>query len=287
MINEPAPKKKTGLIIGLTVGGLVLTAVVVLFFFLNKTNPVIGPWHSEELNSQIRFHEDNTVVIRTAYGDTEAEYIFDGKDGKGVITVNGSSVKFALKDDVMIVTDTFGTNEFVRGEHEIITALTESPPQITPEETPAASPSSPPAAETPAAPPATEGPKDTPSPTPAPEPTPTQEAATPAPSSSPGFIKPGDYEIIPMSPPFIPGVVLGKSVLGVWISNDDNSIYMEFFDDGTYVFGKDGNPIRESTYTYDKSTGEGVIIAILGIPISFKVEGNTLTLSGGDAYTRQ
>lgn len=283
MQNESISKKKTGLIIGLVAGGLVLAAAAVLFFVLfNKTNPVVGPWHNEELNWQLRFHEDDTVVIRTALGDTEAEYVLDEKDGRGVITVNNSSVQFELKGDSMTVTGEMGTNEFVRGELEIKTVFTEATPQSVSEATPVLP------EQTPTAPPATAAPEQTPSTTAAPETTASPEPATPGVTLAPGIILPGvSFEIVPISPVIPDFILTGYTVAGIWIKNEDSSIQYEFFDDNTYIVVKNGEKVMEGPYTYDQATGKGEVTSFFGTTIAFEVQANTLIFENGNEYTRQ
>ncbi|MEM5767560.1 MAG: zinc-ribbon domain-containing protein, partial [Bacillota bacterium] len=70
---KQAKKRKTGLIIGLVAGCVIVAAAVVALVLLlpgmNRT--ATGDWYNKDLEQTLTFRADGTVLIATAYGQLE------------------------------------------------------------------------------------------------------------------------------------------------------------------------------------------------------------------------
>ncbi|MHB1314299.1 MAG: hypothetical protein ACYCX2_02290 [Christensenellales bacterium] len=254
MQSDSPAKNKKGLMAGLIAGGVLLVAAaVILIIFLGGGASLTGPWYNETLQQQLRFHEDNTAVIHTSYGDYEAQYVFDKGTGKGMLTLDGRAVEFSMKGGSLFLKSENGESEYMRGEITIAKATpvaSEAPssaPAITPAITPAATtaPTAAPAAAATA--------------TPAPTPTPTAPPLpTPAPSSAPLMtINPSMILKMPKDPIF---KLVGTPITGGWVNNTNGDFTLKFFDDLTYKIFYGSTETYMSTYTYNKLTGKGEVV---------------------------
>lgn len=286
--TQPAVRRpRTGLIVGLITAGVVLiAAAVVLVLVLGGGSSLSGPWHNEDLCQLLRFHEDETVVIRTPYGDFEAVYVFDKGSGKGVITLNGEAINFSLEGDSLLLSWGDVETAFVRGDMEVLPVIAEATPAATP------------APETTATLAAKPTPTPTPTATPAPTATPTAvPTATPVDESAPSWsfgvfpsISLGPIATLPPGTSFgviIPGDifggVVGNSIVGDWYYTQDDAYVLTFDSEGGCALSNAGFGIAGS-YTYNKITAVGEI-DIMGSPIPFSVSGDTLTWEDGSGNT--
>ncbi|MEA4971422.1 MAG: DUF5640 domain-containing protein [Candidatus Pelethousia sp.] len=296
--HAPKPSKKrprTYLIAALVAVG-VIAVTITLVLLLGNGRSLTGPWHNEGLGQLLRFHEDETVVIRTPHGDFEAAYVFDQEDGRGVIIFNEEAISFTIEGEELLLTWSGVQTTFVRGEMEVVAAIAEATPAVTApttitpslEVTPEAStsvplPSASPTATSSAAPTTapSAAPTTAPSAVPSASPTP-----TPLPSSLGPFFTP-----LPQisAKPVIPGDIIGNlsiPIVGVWINPDDSEYTLTFDDNGKYVLTTSGSDMS-GDYTYDKATGKGDLDWLLGMRFGFTVSGNTLTLQDGSTYERK
>ena len=88
-----AKKKRTGLIIGLSAGGMVLLAVIAVLLFvwpglLKTSAPVAGIWYSENRGEAIRFGSGSSFDAYTYYGEFEGDYQYDKTKGEGRIEMS-------------------------------------------------------------------------------------------------------------------------------------------------------------------------------------------------------
>ncbi len=295
-----APAKAGGgrTILYVAIGVVLLALVTLIVLLLRGSNPAQGVWHNEELQEVLRFHDDGTVVIRTSYGDYEADYLLDKGGKRGVITLNGIAIPFALEGDALILTSNGEETRFQPGNMEI--ALLTSSPTASAAETATATPTDTPAspgAPTPTlAPAVTATPKPTPSatPTPAPTATPTATATSgvtfgPFPSFSLGpFITLSPSVIKPDLSGLIKGDIIGKivtqKVVGTWLYTVDNDYVLTFASTGDYTVSYHGMGLA-GTYTFSTLTGEGELHHGSDT-IPFTVSGDTLTWDDGTAFTR-
>ncbi len=102
--QEAPQKKKTGLIIGLVAGGVVLVAaaVVLAMLFLGGT-PVTGQWYCEEFGRALVFNEDNSVIAYDLTGTFEADYTYDKGKAAGSISANGNEYAFTVGKDELVL----------------------------------------------------------------------------------------------------------------------------------------------------------------------------------------
>ncbi len=107
--GEPRNKgKKTGLILGLSAGVMVLIAIVLLFVwpgFLN-TVPVAGIWYSDSRGEVIKFGSGQSFDAYTYYGDFDGDYEYDKGSGEGHIEMSdGRDFDFIVQKDMLYVDD--------------------------------------------------------------------------------------------------------------------------------------------------------------------------------------
>ncbi len=103
-------KKKTGLIVGLTVGGVVLiAAVLILLFvwpgFLNQSSSVTGIWYSEDRGEALEFKENGSIRVFTVLKDFRGDYTYDAGTRMGTITVEDDEYRFAVSEDGLYIED--------------------------------------------------------------------------------------------------------------------------------------------------------------------------------------
>lgn len=104
------PKKKSGvgLIVGLSVGGaLLIAAVVVLLFvwpgFLAQSVPVNGFWYSEDRGEALEFKNAGSIRVYTTNNKLSGDYTYDNAQGIGNITVDDEDYQFAVTEDGLYV----------------------------------------------------------------------------------------------------------------------------------------------------------------------------------------
>ena len=108
--QAPPPKKKrTGLIVGLSIGGVVLAAaVVVIILLLSGSESVEGIWCNETHNEVLAFDDDGNVTVYEPTYEVEGTYEFDARSGKGLIITDDREYDFAVRDSQLIVDDRRG-----------------------------------------------------------------------------------------------------------------------------------------------------------------------------------
>ena len=102
-------EKKTGLIVGLSAGAVLIAAVIVLLFlwpgFLN-TVPVAGIWYSDSRGEVIKFGSGQSFDAYTYYGDFDGDYGYDKSSGEGHIEMSdGRDFDFIVQKDMLYVDD--------------------------------------------------------------------------------------------------------------------------------------------------------------------------------------
>jgi len=295
-----APAKTGGgrTVLYVAIGVVFLALVTLIVLLLRGSNSAQGVWHNEQLQQVLRFHDDGTVVIRSAYGDFEADYLLDKGGKRGVITLNGTAIPFALEGDSLVLTSGGEETSFLPGSMEIA-VLTPSPAATAsetattvPEESPSSPDSSTP---TPTLAP-TSAPTPTPTPTHAPTPTAAATATAtsavtfgPFPSFSLGpFITLSPSVIKPDLSGLIKGDIIGKivtqKVVGNWLYTGDNDYVLTFANTGDYTASYHGMGLA-GTYTFKTLTGEGEM-HYGSDTIPFTVSGDTLTWDDGTEFIR-
>ena len=101
-------KKRTGLIIGIIAGAVVLIgAVVALYLFVFAGTPLTGQWYCEECGRVLVFSDNNTVTGYALTGNEDATYTYDKGKGKGVLTANDTELSFKVDKNELVFTDDF------------------------------------------------------------------------------------------------------------------------------------------------------------------------------------
>ncbi len=234
-----------------------------------------GAWHNEDLQQVLRFHDDGTVVIRTAEGDFEAKYIFDGKTGQGMVSLDDQALTLQLAGDDLVLSDKGVESTFVRGEMDIQVAAA-SPSQ---EQSQAPSPTPEPSA--------TVSAEASPSPSNAPP--------TPKPSASISVSKPSIKPIaskLPKISGLISGDIINKlvgSIVGSWVWQDDSDVVLTLKSDKSFVLKMAGQPTQATgTYKYNATTKTGQLDSDPpASDMSFTVDGDTMTWHDGKVFKRK
>lgn len=105
--GAPQPKnKKTGLVIGLIAGAVVLIgAALALYFFVFSGTSVAGQWYCEERGQVLVFSGEDTISGYSLTGTVEGQFDFDKSRSEGTITANGTELSFKVEKNVLILTD--------------------------------------------------------------------------------------------------------------------------------------------------------------------------------------
>lgn len=123
-VYAPTVKKsKTGLIVGLSVGGFVLIAAVVVLLFvwpglLVQSAAVNGFWYSEDRGEALEFRDSGSVRVYTTADEFKGDYTYDSLKGMGVITVEDEDYQFAVGKDGLYV-DGMGSYEQAKGSFDV------------------------------------------------------------------------------------------------------------------------------------------------------------------------
>jgi len=109
----PPKKRRKGLIIGLTIGGVILLAgIVVLVLWLTGVigggDSIVGEWENDG-GRAFEFYQDGTVRAETPTNDFGGTYTYSG--GKGTIIIEGQSGDFTVNGGVM---DIEGLGDFYK-----------------------------------------------------------------------------------------------------------------------------------------------------------------------------
>lgn len=119
--EKPKKKAKTGLIIGICAGVLLIAAAVlaVLFLFPFGTS-VEGYWVNEDKGVVVSFEMNGEVTIYSLSGSVNGDYDYDKKEGEGSFKADKIKYEFTADEDRLKVTNQ-GTDEtikFSRAENE-------------------------------------------------------------------------------------------------------------------------------------------------------------------------
>ena len=93
--QAPTPKKKrTGLIIGLSVGGAVLVVAIIVLLALPGNSSVEGIWQNKKYSEVLEFDDDGDVTIYTPRYEIDGEYVYNTSSGKGAIGTDAKAVSY-------------------------------------------------------------------------------------------------------------------------------------------------------------------------------------------------
>ena len=154
--QKPSGSKK-GLVIGLSIGGVVLAglAVALILIFTGGAS-IVGLWYCEQAGDAIEIRDNGKATVHTYSQDLKGEYEYNPSNGDGVIVVDDIEYDFVVEGGEM---DIEGTRTYIRADEDfdLEDFLNEAHPESTPE------------------PSLTPEPLPTPEPTPEPSPTPAIE----------------------------------------------------------------------------------------------------------------
>jgi len=232
MMNDFIRTHRKGVLIGLIIAGavIIVASAILIGILLTKEYSVIGPWYNEGLRQQLRFVDEDSMIISTAAGINEAAYDFDKASGKGEISISGSTINFYIEGNSIFLVGQDGEAEYSKGElpvNVLATVTIEETTKDSIEETTILTTEATTATTTAATTVATEtvavtepGATATPSPTPTLTPTPTPEP-TPTPTAIPIF-----PSVTIKFDPFLP--ILGEPIIGTWVRIDNDNHYITF-----------------------------------------------------------
>jgi len=93
------PKTKTGLIIGLVAGGIVLIAAAVLLYLLVFSGvSVEGQWYNAQRGWVLSFGSDGTLEKHSLEGIEKAKYEYDKAKGQGALAMSDTRHAFRTND---------------------------------------------------------------------------------------------------------------------------------------------------------------------------------------------
>ncbi len=100
----PHKKKRTGLIVGLIVGAVLIAAAVVALFvwpgvLAAKAPDVAGYWYSQDRGEAIEFKNSGSMRVFTTYNTFKGQYEYNAAQGMGVISVDNKDYDFAMTED--------------------------------------------------------------------------------------------------------------------------------------------------------------------------------------------
>ena len=107
---------KTGLVIGLSIGGVVLLGLMVaLILFLFRGTPVTGLWYCEEAGDAVEFKGNGKVIVYTSSGDLNGEYEYNRLSREGVISIDDTEYDFVVEKEEM---DIIGEWTYIRADKD-------------------------------------------------------------------------------------------------------------------------------------------------------------------------
>ncbi len=102
----PPKKKKTGLIIGIIAGAVVLIgAALALYLFVFSGTSVTGQWYCEERGRVLVFSGEDTVTGYSLTGTVDGKYEYDKSKSEGTVTANGTALSFKVEKNELVLTD--------------------------------------------------------------------------------------------------------------------------------------------------------------------------------------
>ena len=121
-VQPEAPKKKgkTGLIIGICAGVLVIAVVLALVFLLPSGPKLEGDWVSEDDGIVLSLDKDGELTMYSLAGTADADYEYEKSDAAGSFKADGVDYEFTLDKDRLKLTntDTDETIKLSRAEEE-------------------------------------------------------------------------------------------------------------------------------------------------------------------------
>lgn len=111
-------KKKTGLIIGIIAGLVVLLGAAAAVYFFVLGTPVTGYWYSDDSGMAIEFKDAGTVINHSVEGLDTADYKYDKPSGKGTIAINGTDHDFTVSNDKLELNADSGSIEFKKADKD-------------------------------------------------------------------------------------------------------------------------------------------------------------------------
>ncbi len=104
----PKKKNRTGLVVGLTIGGVLLIAAVAMLLFvwpgfLVQSAAVNGFWYSEDRTEALEFKSNGSIRVYTIDDKFKGDYTYDRTQGIGVISVDDAEYRFAVVEDGVYV----------------------------------------------------------------------------------------------------------------------------------------------------------------------------------------
>lgn len=226
-----AKKKKTGLILGLSLGGAALLALAAVLLFLwpgwLKPQTVLGMWVSEARGEVLEFRESGSIRVYTASNEFKGRYAFS--TGTGTIEVEDNEYRFAVSDGGLYV-ENMGNYTKVGEDFDFdgfmdSVAVTVAVPEIDQAlETLPVEPDDIPAVESPEI-----------------------SAEMPAEEDAVSDVIIEDADAVP------------ATLTGIWYETTGYGGTIEFFDDGTYLVVVAGVEYS-GTYTYDPAFAMGTVV---------------------------
>lgn len=112
-------KKKTGLVIGLIAGILVLLGgAAALYFFVFAGTGVNGYWYSDETSIAFEFKDNGKAVQYGLMGKEEAGYEYDRQKGEGVLDLGDAKYDFTADKDTLTFSEKGVKSEFKRADKD-------------------------------------------------------------------------------------------------------------------------------------------------------------------------
>ncbi len=105
-VPAEAPKKsKTGLIIGICAGVVVIAAVLALIFLLPSSPKVEGYWVAADEGIVLSLEEDELTMYSLS-GSVKTDYEFDKAEGTGSFDTDATEYEFSVEKDQLKLTNT-------------------------------------------------------------------------------------------------------------------------------------------------------------------------------------
>lgn len=120
LAQAPGKKSKTGLIIGICAGVVVIAVVLALVFLLPSGPVAEGYWLAEDEGIVLSLDKDGEITLYSLSGAVEGDYDFDKAEGAGSFEADGIEYEFVVDKDQLKLTntDTDDKTKFSRAEEE-------------------------------------------------------------------------------------------------------------------------------------------------------------------------
>ena len=125
----PPPKKRTGLIVGLSIGGAVfIVAAVMIILLLTGSESAAGIWCNDKHAEVLELNDDGDVTVYTVNAEIDGAYEFDMRSGEGWMITDDREYDFVVDDKLMIVDDQRGYLR-MSGDFDIDAFIEEAAPE--------------------------------------------------------------------------------------------------------------------------------------------------------------